>query len=246
MGCSLSEDTDLLFPNFRDIYIVESYLTPGEPLKLALIKNNSFDKEGVLAPLWFADVFVSTSAKSFKLLNNLHVGSENKYIFNYVNSKVINRDYIGEYKLVIVTDEGDTITSVTKTVSQVEILDYNVQDEMVEITHTNGRDSGYYMLSTEKFQGNKLISSNSVFFDYSNIHLPKIKSVIINDYISYSLLVIKVFHITKENYEFQKSSQAAYVANIDPFSVPTRIDSNINGGVGVFTYYTSDEIRLTK
>ncbi|MEM6801420.1 MAG: DUF4249 domain-containing protein [Bacteroidota bacterium] len=51
-------------------------------------------------------------------------------------------------------------------------------------------------------------------------------------------LTATTFHISQEYYRFIETSDAAFVANLSPFGQPTLIESNIEGGTGVFAGFT--------
>lgn len=52
---------------------------------------------------------------------------------------------------------------------------------------------------------------------------------------------VKLFNISKEYYDFLETTERAATAIISPFSRPTRIIDNINGGTGIFTTWSFDE-----
>lgn len=54
-------------------------------------------------------------------------------------------------------------------------------------------------------------------------------------------VVVTLFHIQKEYYDYLNSVENANSAFFDPLLNPEAIKSNITGGVGIFTYYTLDK-----
>ena len=57
-------------------------------------------------------------------------------------------------------------------------------------------------------------------------------------------IVVTLFHIQKEYYDYLNSVENAYSAFTDPLLNPEAIKSNINGGFGIFTYYTVDKVSV--
>jgi hypothetical protein len=58
-------------------------------------------------------------------------------------------------------------------------------------------------------------------------------------------VIISLYHITKEFYNFTRSINDAKDANGNPFAQPSVIKSNINGGLGIFTGLSGDHKKLT-
>jgi hypothetical protein len=54
-------------------------------------------------------------------------------------------------------------------------------------------------------------------------------------------ITIFLYQISKEHYDFLETVDAAETANFSPFAQPTRIQTNIEGGMGIFTGYNYDK-----
>ena len=102
-------------------------------------------------------------------------------------------------------------------------------------------DKRYYSLIVEGYKDAEYTNKRA-YLDASAISDTLIPFVEKGNFYKWESLKVKLFHITYENYLFQTSIKQALSANIDPFSVPAKIESNIEGGIGIFTYYTVDSL----
>lgn len=244
-SCALNNDTDIEFPGVEKNVFLECYLTPGKNFELRLMENNSFNENLVLQLVWNADVLISSELTERKLLNILNSNKNTSYVFNYGISELVPNNYSGEYSIDILTDNGIHLTAKTFVVEFVPIknikeaqneviVSFNVPRNMKEKFFSiiaEGKDDKEDRLIIEDFDGS-LWSNEEVSVSLKG------------DFYNWKSLKIKLQHITSDYYEFKKSIDDAYSANIDPFTVPTKMVSNVNGGIGIFTYYTIDSLVL--
>jgi hypothetical protein len=60
------------------------------------------------------------------------------------------------------------------------------------------------------------------------------------DYEKGDTLIVSLFHIEKQYYDFMSSVSDARSANGNPFAQPSRIKSSVQGGIGIFTNLAFD------
>lgn len=241
-SCMLSNDIDLEFPASEQRNIIECYLKPGEHFELTLMETNSLSKQLYLHLLWGAKVDIINNKDTIHLLNILNQNKKTHYTYNYGSPLLVPNNSIHDYELEIITLAGDTLRAKTNIVSPVVIAKTELfKDKLIVSIDDVDSLNPYYVVSLEgstdslsdfkTFNFDELIGDNAFFVFRSKFN-------------EWGNIKIRLFHITKEHYDFLESTDAASGANLDPFTVPEQIKSNIVNGIGIFTYQTVDSITI--
>ncbi|MCT4604427.1 MAG: DUF4249 domain-containing protein [Marinifilum sp.] len=244
-GCVLNNDADIEFPEIEQKLMMECYLTPGKNFEMRLMEANSFQDDLVLQLTWNADAFIKSNDQEVELLNILNANNTTNYVFNYGTSDIVPADYLGNYTIQVTTKNGEHIRATTPTVEFIPIKEAKeIRNEVcVSFNVPLNTKQKYFTIIAEgeSDKERKLIIEN---FDGSLWAEEEIIVSLRGDFETWKNLKIKLLHITSDYYEFRESVDDAYSANIDPFTVPTKIDSNVDGGIGIFTFYTIDSLIL--
>jgi len=242
-GCMLDDEADIDIPIANQELMLEAYLTPGRNFELMLMESNTLSEDLSLLLNWRADIDISFGNDTVTLLNILNFEEGSKRVFNYGSPILVSSDDGDYYKLSVLTQSGKQISAQTEVVEPVFIKDCNIDDYSCTVSFLNdiNPDKRYYSLIIEGYKDAKHINKRS-YLDASGINDILVSLVEKGNFYKWESLKIKLFHITRENYLFQKSVNQALGANKDPFAVPAKIESNIQGGIGVFTYYTVDSL----
>lgn len=242
-GCMLDDKADIDIPIANQELMLEAYLTPGRNFQLMLMESNTLNEDLSLLLNWRADIDISFGNDTVTLLNILNFEEYSKRVFNYGSPILVSSDDGDYYQLSVFTQLGKQISAQTEVVDPVSIKDYNVDDYSCTVSFFNDTnpDKRYYSLIIEGYKDGKYIN-NRAYLDASGINETLVSFVEKGNFYKWESLKIKLFHITRENFLFQNSVKQALSANEDPFSVPAKIESNIHGGIGIFTYYTVDSL----
>ncbi len=233
-------------PIYEDNLVLECYIARNDYLKLKLFKANNFNNDVVLHPIWNATASVSFNDTIVRL-NNILYNDKNDYVYNYSNTIKIPERFSGNIDIEIITKDGEILTASTKSIEPVKIKSYNLHTNIVELTFNVNDDSKYYRISVEKFWDSSKYHcyTKLVDFNNNNNNKDKTKSTFIDgDFNNCDYIFLNLAHVTKDIFEFQLSMDAAFRSNIDPFTMRATLDSNINGGFGIFSFYCIDTKRL--
>lgn len=244
-SCLLKDDADFDFPQSPNRLMVEAYLCPGENYQLVLMESNSLAEELFLHLNWRAKVYIYKGDEKICLYNMINRNENTLYMYNYGTPQNIPLSYDGDFKLEIETNEGNYIIGSTSVVAPVHINKVKVQENLIDVSFLNdvNKSQRYYLLLAEGICDKEDVSERQ-YLDFREMNSGMVIGQLKGNFSSWESLTVKLFHITKENFEFQESLLDAQNANRDPFMVPTKIKSNLEGAMGVFTYYRVDSLRV--
>lgn len=242
-GCMLDDTADIDIPIVNQELMLEAYLTPGRNFELMLMESNTLSEDLSLLLNWRADIDISFGNDTVTLLNILNFEEDSRRVFNYGSPILVSSDDGDYYQLSVLTQSGKEISAKSEVVAPVFIKDFHIDDYSCTVHFVNdiNPDKRYYSLIIEGYKDAKYINKRG-YLDASGIDDTVLSFVEKGNFYKWQSLKIKLFHITRENFLFQNSVNQALSANEDPFAVPAKIESNIQGGIGIFTYYTVDSL----
>jgi hypothetical protein len=251
-SCQLQKDLDIDLPPAPKNLIVESYLIPGEPVRLLLTETVDYLDDVYVPYVNDAKVIISSKHTTDTLSNSFILHKGITYSYSPSNSEVINYSSQKikpspneEYTLKIIDSKGRTVTA-KATFQPVVPIDSVIvtfdKDSLANLTihfFDDPDTENYYRIligwSPDHFHRDMLlddkVSNGGLIHSFSGY--------------SYDVgdnLYVKLFHLSKAHYQFLKSLGDAQSANSNnPFAQPTRIVSNVEGGIGIFTGLSYDE-----
>lgn len=241
-GCSTSDDLDISIPDQQKEIVVECYLTPGYPMELTLIENNLLNDELTLISLWNADVSITLGDSVYHLQNLFYRKKDRQVFVNYRHDDTLRIEPDIPISLKVVSKYNDTLYAETRTLSSIDIVDCKLENEKVRIQFSGTSDaSPFFRISLSGFVADSIKSSKSVYVDNKSVIGNLIEIQCPAELLNADSLQVSLFHIQKEYYEYMQSVNNATSAYYDPFTIPQSIKSNINGGIGIFTFYTVDK-----
>jgi hypothetical protein len=244
-GCTKG-DIDVEIPEGSRNIVVEGYVTPGYPAELTLAESNTLNDDLVLLAIWNAQVKINTDTGTMIARNILYNKSDRHIVVNYSCRDTVKQGAHSFLNLNITTKDGRTVQASTKIVSAVKIEKVELNNDNIVVQHNLPTDaSKYFKLSITGYKEGDPVLTKSVLYDQNNssstscvMPLSKYK----NDTDS---LVVTLFHIQQEYYDYLNSVEHASSAFFDPILNPETIKSNIHGGIGIFTYYTLDKFPIS-
>jgi len=243
-SCILKEDANLVLPKEEQKVYVEAYLAKGQPITVSLFESNSLDAALSVKLLWNAEPTVTFQDTSIQLLNLFYYDPTSGKIINYANPYLVKHQQDSIF-LSITLPNGKKINSMTEVVEPIEIVDYKIEQGTISITCNQGKNNKnpFYGFFLQQFSKTDTIINMS-YFNYSSQEA--LNQVILQQKLGSDMdsIVAIAYRMNALNYDFQTKLKQASAANIDPYQSPVKLPSNINGGAGIFTFYSSDTLRI--
>jgi hypothetical protein len=260
----MEKDVNVDLPPFKSLLVAECYIYPNKPVELSLTQTQDyFTQSGdtaILKNLFVndADVKIIYEGKTYQMVYNpIPNLAEFKYFNYYLKDSIPYNE--GEPIYLQVTDKhGRSISAETKWLSKVPVdsISYKFPGPMDTLTYLivyfkdDPSTQDYYRFQAKRLNADTGSRINHEVLDYSTddalfngqeITLGTSKRFKHGDTASVTLL-----HIPYDYYRFMVSTQAAQSANGNPFSEPATIESNIKGGMGIFTAFPMIEGQESK
>lgn len=237
-GCFKS-DVNVQIPESPRSIVVEGYITPGYPAELTLTESNTLKDDLVLLAIWNAQVKISTDTGTMIAQNILYQKKDRRIVVNYGCRDTVRKGAHSFFNLNITTKDGRPVQASTKVISPVHIVKVELNDENIVVHHDLVNDtSKYFKLFVANYKHGKPDLAKSLLYDQSQTSNASCVMPLSNYKSEADSIVVTLLHIQKEYYDYLNSVDNAYSAFTDPLLNPEAIRSNINGGIGIFTYYT--------
>lgn len=228
-------------------YFVECYCKPGEFFALAatsvlpVSENLQIDFSKEMA------VTIRTD-KDIKLVHTLYTLPGSDFIYNYGSDERMLTVGLDSLHLSITTEDGKTISGSTPVPSPVSIYDYDLENNEATIRFYTSEKvtENYYIYSAEVVCEDTIISREVCYLDLSEYHSGGLtgKSVHLTDIEKAQKILLTLKRITRANYEYQISLNAANTANQSSITTPVPLKGNLKGALGIFTCYTEDQVAF--
>ncbi|WP_315823454.1 DUF4249 family protein [Paraflavitalea speifideaquila] len=240
-GCHKS-DIDVQIPENPRSVVVEGYLTPDYPAELTLTESNSLKDDLVILAIWNAQVKINTDTGTMVARNILYKKTDRRIVVNYGCPDTLKAGAHSFFNLTVVLKDGRTVQASTKIISPVEIKKVELNDDNIVVRHDLVNDaSKYFKLAVANYKQGKVSLTKSLLYDQSQSSNATCVMPLANYKVDADSVVVRLFHLQKEYYDYLNSVDNAYSAFIDPLLNPEDIKSNVNGGIGILPI-----IRLTK
>ncbi len=245
ISCNLEREIEIELPPFEPELVVECYLQAGQPIRLSLTRTVDFYGEIEYPIENSAEVKISTEDQEIILENSIFFNPETAQFANYLSNETLPFDYNKIYTLHIRDTSGNELTATTTIMPPVEIdtLIYKYNEDSLSYLLTRFQDDGS-RANFYRRQMHKTSLTNFPEQDFSvDDGFANGETVTFGSGFEFSkgdTLISSIYHITEDYYNYFESTQAAASANGNPFATPVTIESNIEGGLGIFTGYSVD------
>ncbi|MEL6674383.1 MAG: DUF4249 domain-containing protein [Bacteroidota bacterium] len=178
-------------------------------------------------------------------------------LFVYTSFALVPELYEKDFTLTIKTADGRDVTATTHIPAPVSLdtMEYRFNDDSAAFVLTKFQDDGekvnFYRLQLDEWISREVEDSNGQtvleatrreVFDFNiDDDIENGEQITVGTAFDYQVgdtLVSTLYHIPPEYYYFLETSTAAIIANLSPFGQPASIQSNIEGGSGIFTGYS--------
>jgi hypothetical protein len=244
--CNFEKEIDIKLPDYANTPYLECYLEPGKPYRLLVYQSIGYFDGLVPTPIRDASISITHRGVSTALpYDTLPRVGDIRY-YNYRSNDTIKVPaHYDETFLLSVTINGVTYHSTTtiKTFVAIDSLSNDCNEKQrcqIKLRfkdNVNTVDFYRFITFSDSLGGDikQDIILNDELFDSENVEIGG----------GYSFnegqpAVIRLYHITKEHYDFLISVKNSQNANGNPFAQPASIKSNIPGILGIFTGLTYD------
>lgn len=239
-ACDMEQEVEVKLPPHQSQLVVECYLESGKPLKAVILESVSYFNAPELPLVADAEVFITHQGRTVKLnFSPFQERNTGKY-YTHRHHQSLNLQ-VGDVVTLLVRDgKGRSVTGSTTILPQVPIEavewkfnerekaylltsfqdDPNAENFYRYMVHRDSLDSGSQrdFVSSDRLTNGKRVSYGSGY-----------------EYEKGDTLIVSLFHIEQQYYDFVSSVSDARNANGNPFAQPSRIKSSVQGGIGIFT-----------
>ncbi|MEJ8757443.1 DUF4249 domain-containing protein [Pontibacter sp. H259] len=254
VGCSTMEkEIDIELPEHKPQLVVECYLEQGRKFQATVLESSSYFDAPNPPLVPDAEVYITYRGQRTKL--NYSPGTNSRNNRFYTHTSVVRMSgKPGEVFGIEVTDgKGRKVTGYTTILPQVPIQKvewkFNNKDKALVLTtfQDDETSQNFYRYMTHR---NKLENGPQRTF-VSDDNLTNGKSTSYGsayDYEAGDTLILSLYHIEQQYYDFLRSTDDAKNANGNPFAQPSKVKSSVQGGIGIFTNLAFDRknVILTK
>jgi Domain of unknown function (DUF4249) len=244
--CNPEKEVDLKLPDYARTPYIECYLEPGKPYRLLAYSSIGYFDELIPSPIKDAVISITHRGVKIPLIYDTipRVGDIRFYNYRSKDTSKVPAHYDEAFNLsVTIGGVVYTSTSSIKPFVSIDSLYNNCNNEercQISIRFKDNINTvNYYRFLTFADslggEGKQDLILNDELFESENAGLGG----------GYSFnrgqnAVVRLFHLTKEHYDFLVSVKNSQNANGNPFAQPASIQSNIPGLIGIFTGLTFD------
>jgi hypothetical protein len=244
--CNFEKEVNIKLPDYANTPYIECYLEPGKPYRLLAYQSLGYFGGLVPTPIRNASISITHRGETIALPYDTlpRIGDIRYYNYRSNDSLKVPTHYDEAFGLTVVIN-GTTYSSTT-TIRPLVTIDslYNNCNEKQRCQislrfkdQVNTVDFYRFITFSDSLGGD-------IKQDYLlNDELFHSEDVEIGGGYSFNegqKAVVRLYHITKEHYDFLVSVKNSQNANGNPFAQPASIKSNIPGILGIFAGLTYD------
>lgn len=239
-ACDLEQEVDVKLPPHESLLVVECYLEVGKPLRAVVLESVSYFNDPKMPVVPDAEVYITHNGKTTRLPFSPFQDRKSQKYYTHRNHQPLVAK-VGDVLTIEVKDKkGRRVTGSTTIMGRVPIesVEWQFNDKEKAYLLTSFQDDpdaeNYYRYMTHRDSLNNGSQRDFVASD----RLTNGKRVSYGsgyDYAKGDTLIVSLYHIEKQYYDFLSSTSDAKDANGNPFAQPSRIKSSVEGGIGIFT-----------
>ena len=247
-ACDMEKDVQIDLPEYTPEPVVECYLQRDQPYRLSLYYSSRYFDSPQPVTVPGADVIITHEGQSdtLRYLSRFidQIDTASQKLINYQSSRMAPNSS-ASFALRINTPDGHSITGTTTFLPVVAIdtieFDRNENGEYALLTYFKdpGNTPNFYRYTITRRTPTGILEQDASTDDrYRN----GLNSLLRSRYKfkENDTLVVTLYNLEKGYYEFLRTADDADDSNGNPFAQPTRINSMVQGGLGVFTTLSFD------
>lgn len=241
-SCDLDKDIEVDLPNHTPQLVVEGYLEPGKPYRIAVQESAGYFEPPTPPLVPDAKVVITHNGRKIELKYKPVLDTKTGFVYTHSSLETMKGKPGDIYTLEVTDGKGRKVTGFTTVLPKVPIEKvewrFNTEDDQEALLLTSFQDDGNtrnfyrYMTHTDSLRKG---SRQDIF---TTDELTNGKRIVYGSGYMYApgdTVVVSLYHIEKQYYDFLVSTDNAKDANGNPFAQPSRIRSSVQGGLGIFT-----------
>ncbi|GAB3819728.1 DUF4249 domain-containing protein [Pontibacter rugosus] len=252
-SCDLEKDVEVELPYHEPKLVVECYLEPGKTIRALVLESAGYFDDAQLPLVPDAEVTIGHNGRTLQLSYKPFQDRNTGRFYTHTSSTNMKGKPGDIYSIEVVDGKGRRVTGYTVVQKKVPIDtvewkfnedkkayllttfkdDGNTKDFYRYMTHRDSLMNGSQrdIVTSDRLNNGKIISFGSAY-----------------DYEEGDTLIVSLYHIEEQYYDFLSSTSDAKDANGNPFAQPTKIKSSVQGGYGIFTNlaYERKKVIITR
>lgn len=249
VGCDLEKEINVPLPAYESKLVVECYLEAGKSYQMSVTESVSYFEGPKLPNINDADVHITYGGKRVKLTYSVDVDTTFRKAYNYSSSAKVEANPNLEYSLEVKDSKGRTVTGKAHFLPKVPVkaVEWKYNEDSLAFLLIKFDDDplvqNYYRIQVHR---DSLSRNAEVDFSLDDSFKTGDEITLGTgyDFQKGELVYVTLYHIEKPFYDFLESVSSAASANGNPFAQPAKVESTVQGGVGVFTTLVYDRKRI--
>lgn len=244
-ACDLEKDIEVVLPEHTPQLVVECYLQQGKPFRLAVTESSSYFDEPQPPFVADAQVYITHNGRRIKLSYKPMVSPGASKYYTHTSPEIMRAKAGDIFGLEVTDSKGRKVTGFTTVLPTVPIeeVEWKFNDKEKAYLLTSFQDaagtSNFYRYVTHLDSLNTRPERDFTLDD----NLANGKRTTLGSAYNYDrndTIIVTLYHIEKQYYDFLNSVEDAKDANGNPFAQPSKIRSSVQGGIGIFTNLVYD------
>jgi hypothetical protein len=244
--CDFEKEINMPLPGYGHTPYIECYLEPGKPYRLLAYKSMGYFESLIPGLITDADIRITHRGETITLPHDIIPREGDIRFYNYRSNdtSLVPAHYNEAFELSVTID-GVRYTSSTRILPPVQIdsiykncnsefmcqLSVRLTDNVATADYYRvigfGDSLGGDLKQDLVFNDELFVNENGGIGGRYNFHQGQ-------------KAFVRLYHLTKEHYDFLVSINNSQNANGNPFAQPASIQSNIPGLLGIFTGLSYD------
>ena len=239
-SCNLEKDIEVLLPEHTPQLVVEGYLEQGKPFSVTVTESASYFDAPQTSLVTDAEVYITHNGRRIKLNFKPTLSQGKGKFYTHTSTEVMNGKPGDIFGIEVTDSRGRRVTGFTTIQKEVPIeeVEWKFNDKEKAYLLTSFQDdanvNNYYRFITHldslNTKPNRDFTLNDNLTNGKRITLGSAYIYDRND-----TIIVSLYHIEKQYYDYLNSVEDARSANGNPFAQPSKIRSSVQGGIGIFT-----------
>ncbi len=244
-GCNLEKDIEVPLPGYESKLVVECYLEEGQPYRMSVTESVSYFEGPRLPNVNDADINIRYSDSTVRLRYQVEVDTSFRKAYNYTSTGTVQAAPGREYSLEVRDTKGRVVTGTARFLPTVPIkaVEWRYNKDSLAFLLIKFEDDplteNFYRIQVHR---DSLNQNADVDFNFDDSFKTGNEITIGTGYNfeKGEQLYVTLYHIEERFYNFMESVASAANANGNPFAQPAKVESTVQGGVGVFATLVYD------
>ena len=244
-ACDLEKEIEVALPEHTPQLVVECYLQQGKTFRMTVMESSSYFDAPQPPYIPNAEVYITHNGRRIKLNFKPMVAKQAGKYYTHTSTEVMNGKPGDIFGLEVSDNKGRKVTGFTTILPVVAIEEvawkFNDKEKAYLLTsfQDNAGNANYYRYVTHVDSLNTRPERDfTLDDDLTNGKRTSLGSAY--DYDRNDTIIVTLYHIEKQYYDFLNSVDDAKSANGNPFAQPSKIKSSVQGGLGIFTNLAFD------